>query len=414
MIKKCFMVVLLSMAFVMAAGVSSTFASPNSERFIVFTDDEAANAAVANEVDKTGGIVVKKFGSKNDKGLIVQITETAKNSIVKIKGIAAIEPDVVIRLEPEFKAAIKPPTNYLTKQITPWGIKRIRADQVPEEYGAGTIVNVAIIDSGIYKEHPDLKKNIRGGINLAPDGGNSWDDPFGHGTLVAGVCAAVDNKIGVIGVAPKSNLWAVRVLDSQGQGYLSDFIEGIYWSADNGMDVINMSVGIPKTLLDGQKRSKKALEQAVEYAYSKGILLVAAAGNSGNDDGKGDNVDYPARLESVIAAAATDINDVRPFWSSTGPCVEAAAPGVDILSALPDFPGFEPYYAASGTSFASPHVAGAAALLMASKKIEDKNGQYGIADETREIIDNSCTALGEKNLYGHGLINVKNAFKYLH
>ncbi|GAI75932.1 unnamed protein product, partial [marine sediment metagenome] len=158
---------------------------------------------------------------------------------------------------------------------------------------------------------------------------------------------------GVVGVAPEARIYALKVLEG-GTGSYSDVIAAIQWAVDNGMQVTNNSYGSsgdPGELV-------KAAFDAAYYTY--GVLHVAAAGNNGNPPGRGDNVIYPARWDSVIAVAATDESDNRARWSSTGLDVELSAPGVNINSILPG----GDYVRMSGTSMASPHVAGTAALVI--------------------------------------------------
>ena len=173
----------------------------------------------------------------------------------------------------------------------------------------------------------------------------------------------------MIGVAPEASLYGVKVLNSRGSGYYSDAVAGIQWSVNNGMQVISMSLG-------GNSHSQ-GLQDACDAAYNSGVVLVAAAGNDGNSMGSGDNVDYPAGYDSVIAVAATDRNDERPYWSSTGPAVELAAPGVSIYSTCWD----DTYATKKGTSMACPHVSGTAALILAAPEntAQDANGD-GIRD----------------------------------
>jgi len=236
------------------------------------------------------------------------------------------------------------------EQELPWGVDRIDADLVADN-GAG--INVAVLDSGIDNDHEDL--NVAGGVNFVAKkirgkwrvDPNAWDDDNGHGTHVAGTIAAKDNELGVVGVAPDVNLFAVKVLDKNGEGYYSDVIAGIQWSIDNGMDVISMSLGGP---------DDAALHAVCDAAYAAGIVIVAATGNEWGA------VIYPAAYDSVIAVAATDINDAVPGWSNYGPEVDVAAPGVDILSTYKG----GGYALSDGTSMATPHVSGAVALLLNS------------------------------------------------
>jgi hypothetical protein len=222
----------------------------------------------------------------------------------------------------------------------------------------------------------------------------------------------VDNDIGVIGVAPEVSLYALKVLDSGGGGYVSDVVAGIQWAAlgpdgaegnDDDAEVASMSLG--------GSQGSTSLKDACDYAYFHGTLPVAAAGNEGNPPGRGDNVLYPARYASVIAVAATDENDERARWSSTGPDVELSAPGVSIYSTYWD----DTYATASGTSMACPHVSGVAALVYVSPMTEgyDSNGDGAWdADEIRKKMDDTAIDLGSAgrdSKYGFGLVYAPGA-----
>jgi subtilisin family serine protease len=270
-----------------------------------------------------------------------------------------------------------------------WGVKRIGAGTVHDSGNKGTGVKVAILDTGIDYTHSDLDANSQGGYNFVNEGDDPMDDN-GHGTHCAGIVAAEDNEVGVVGVAPEAHLYAVKVLNSGGSGYLSDVIAGIEWSVDNGMHVISMSLGTDTDY--------PPLHEACDAA-SGSIVIVAAAGNDGNPPGKGDNVGYPAGYSSVIAVAATDRSDNRARWSSTGPDVELAAPGVSVYSTVPGG-----YDTKGGTSMACPHVAGTAALVIVS-------GITG-SDAVRARLQNTADdlgATGKDNLYGCGLVDADEA-----
>jgi len=235
-----------------------------------------------------------------------------------------------------------------------WGGAPGATNVIPGLGGAG--VKVAVVDTGIDCGHPDLAPNCVYGANFAAKGNKLAFDDHGHGTHVAGIIAARDNGFGVIGVAPEAKLYAVKVLDENGSGAWSAVASGIVWAVKNGMNVINMSLG--------GSSSSQAVADAVQAASEAGILVVSAAGNSGCCD----TVLYPAKLPGSMAVAAVDANDERASFSSTGPEVDVAAPGVDILSTVPtgtcklcDPSG---YRSLSGTSMATPHVSGAGALLM--------------------------------------------------
>ncbi|WP_202078324.1 S8 family peptidase [Caldalkalibacillus salinus] len=279
-------------------------------------------------------------------------------------------------------------------QTVPWGVPHVQGTAAHEGGHTGSGVKVAILDTGIDNEHEDLAANVKGGYSVFTDDENS--DPFydgnGHGTHVAGTVAAVDNTLGVLGVAHQADLYAVKVLSNSGSGSYAGIAEGIEWAVKNDMDIINMSLG--------GSSSSSVLEEMCNAAYDAGVLTVAAAGNSGNRGGKGDSVGYPAKYESVIAVAAVDADNQRASFSSTGPAVELAAPGVDVLSTVPNN-GYDRY---NGTSMASPHVAGVAALVWGAKQ--------GLSNEQlRQLLRDSAMDLGDPNHYGYGLVQAVDAIQ---
>jgi len=276
-------------------------------------------------------------------------------------------------------------------QSVPWGVTRIGASTLQAGGNKGTGVKVGIVDTGIYYSHPDLDGNYKGGYDFVNLDADPLDDN-GHGTHVAGTVAAEDNSEGVVGVAPEAWLYAVKVLNASGSGYYSGIILGLQWCVDNGVQVANMSLG-------GSSDSS-TLHAACDNAYAHNVVLVAAAGNSGNAAGQGDNIGYPARYSSVIAVGATQQNDTRASFSSTGPNLELVAPGVSILSTYLN----NGYATGSGTSMASPHVAGVAALVIAS-------GVSSAAD-VRSRLDTTADDLGAAgfdNLYGNGIVDAVEA-----
>ncbi|PKM69673.1 MAG: peptidase S8/S53 subtilisin kexin sedolisin [Firmicutes bacterium HGW-Firmicutes-19] len=265
-----------------------------------------------------------------------------------------------------------------------WGIAKVEAPKAWAQNFTGAGVKVGIIDTGIAL-HEDLI--IAGGANFV-DTANSYYDDNGHGTHVAGTIAALDNGLGVIGVAPDVSLYAIKVLNSSGSGYLSDIIEGIDFAINEQLDIINMSLGT--------STDSPALHTAVDAAYNAGILVVASAGNSGKRITSMDNVGYPAKYESAIAVAATDINNDRATFSSTGPAVEVAAPGVSVRSTYLN----NGYASMSGTSMAAPHVSGHLALLI--QAFPDKTHT-----EIRGLLQFYVLDLGTAGrdwAYGYGLI----------
>ncbi|HXS99187.1 MAG TPA: S8 family peptidase [Elusimicrobiota bacterium] len=228
----------------------------------------------------------------------------------------------------------------------PWGVARVNAPAAWSS-GQGAGVKVAVIDTGIDCTHPDLKCDFSAGTNIVNPGAEPMDDNE-HGTHVDGTIAG-RGKGGPLGVAPQATLIPVKVLDADGAGSLSDIVAGINWAAQNGVDVINMSLGGPA--------GSAALQRAVKQALAAGVVIVAAAGNSGPNP---DTVGFPGGYPGVIAVAASDKNDQVASFSSRGDAVAFIAPGVNITSTIPGG-GTK---SLSGTSMASPHVAGLAALAL--------------------------------------------------
>jgi len=292
-------------------------------------------------------------------------------------------------------------------ETLPWGVDRIDADVVHDYPNTGSGVQVAIVDTGMDYDHPDLKANYGGGYDFVNNDAYPMDDE-GHGTHCAGIVAAAkDNTEGVIGVAPSVELYALKVLDNTGSGYLSDVISGIDWAVlgpdkeagtSDDAEIVSLSLGADT--------GDASLEDACQSAYESGTLVIASAGNSGNPPGRGDNVGYPARYSSVIAVAATDDKDKRPRWSSTGPDLELSAPGVYIYSTYWD----NTYATLSGTSMACPHVSGVAALVFASPMTpgydQDGDGVWDPVEVRRKLTDTAIDLgdPGKDNQYGYGLV----------
>ncbi|MEM4024325.1 S8 family peptidase, partial [Pyrobaculum sp.] len=219
-------------------------------------------------------------------------------------------------------------------------------------------------------------------------------DRNGHGTHVAGIIAASLDNVGVAGVAPKVKLIAVKVLSDSGSGYYSDIAEGIIEAVKAGAAILSMSLGGPS--------DSSVLRDASYWAYQQGAVQVVAAGNSGDGNPSTDNVSYPARYSWVIAVAAVDQNGVVPTWSSDGPEVDVAAPGVNILST---YPGGR-YAYMSGTSMATPHVTGVVALIQAIRLAYGK--RLLTPDEVYQVLTTTARDIGTPGFdvfTGYGLVD---------
>ena len=230
-------------------------------------------------------------------------------------------------------------------------------------------VLVAILDTGIDAKHPDLAGKITGEKNFSASG--NTEDRNGHGTHVAGIIAASRNsQAGVSGIAPNSRLLNVKVADDHGLCNESNVARAIVWAVDNGASVINVSLEL--------RDPSYALEQAIDYAWDHGALVVAAAGNEGSS-----RPVYPAFYENALAVSATSAGQLAPL-SNYGDWVDVAAPGYQTYSTLPD----NGYGYESGTSFAAAHVSGLAALLFSM--VTDTNGDGRLNDEVRSLIEGSA------------------------
>jgi subtilisin family serine protease len=357
------------------------------------TDEEQLSPEKGGSPD---GLVKVLIGFKEKPGAAQEAIVKGLGGKIKytyklIPAIAASVPDVAIE-------ALKKNPNITNVELdsvvyaldaeldNSWGVKRIGAGFVHDSGNGGAGVKVAIIDTGIDYNHPDLDANYAGGYDFVNDDNDPMDDDitYGHGTHVAGIIAAEDNDEGVVGVAPEAELYALKALNSEGVGYVSDVVYAIQWSTVNGIKVINMSLGGGKNIF---------LEWACNLAYyDDGLLLVAAAGNGGS-------VIYPAAYDSVIAVSATDEYDNLASFSSTGKQVELAAPGVDIYSTY----NGGGYTTLSGTSMASPHVAGVAALVWKAYPSLSNNG---VRTQLRSTAENIGLSTREQ---GYGLVDAAEA-----
>ncbi|PAF39615.1 hypothetical protein CHH69_07215 [Terribacillus saccharophilus] len=292
------------------------------------------------------------------------------------------DPDIKY-VEPDSKISIS--TSDVVDQseapiLDQWNLTSIQAPTAWEDGLTGKGVKIAIMDSGIY---PHQNLHITGGYSTV-DYTTSYEDDEGHGTHVAGIIGAEHDEHGTDGIAPDADLFAVKVLDDTGEGYLSDLLEGINWAISNNMDIINLSMGTAD--------KSDALEDAVQKAYQAGILLVAASGN----EGAGHSLDYPAAYEPVIAVSATNSNDNIASFSSVGDKVEFAAPGADIQSTYLG----SGYRVMSGTSQAASHVS--ALLALVKQQFPDETNL-----QLRTRLQHYSKDLGQEGrdaLYGYGLI----------
>ncbi|WP_276301569.1 S8 family peptidase [Halorussus lipolyticus] len=372
-----------SVATASASGLAAAKAGDKVEVNVGFSSKRGRDAAV-NKASE----VVREFGSLDI--VTAQMPKKAATALQNNPNVRYVEENG---------------TMEALAESLPWGQQRIESDVLHANGELGSGADVAILDTGIDSDHPDLTDKLgagkafatcstRGGCRYGAKKADntcyeSWDDDNNHGTHCAGIAAGDNNSQGVIGAAPDVTLHAVKVLDGCGSGSFSDIAAGIEYTADQGWDVASMSLG-------GSSGSS-ALKDAVQYASSKGVFLVAAAGNSGPCT---DCVGYPAAYSEVMAVSSTASDDTLSDFSSTGPEVDIAAPGTDIYSSVANG-GYDTY---SGTSMATPHVAGVAGQLAS-------NGTTG--SNIRSTLENTAEGIGlASNESGAGLLDAAAALGY--
>jgi thermitase len=361
----------LLVSFLLASGGSS---APGGQalllvKFAPGQDRHATDAALS-------AVGATDLGENADIGVqMVSVpSEGAGNALGRLKktpGVEFAEPDATV------EAADVPNDPSYPSQ---WALAKIDApDAWTTDHGSSSVV-VAVVDTGVSLSHPDLASKIVGSVNFSSSA--TADDVNGHGSHVAGIiAAATNNGVGVAGLGWNTDLLDVKALDDSGSGLYSNVINGITWAADHGADVINLSLG--------GTMDSPALESAVDYAWSKGAVVVAAAGNSASSAPF-----YPAYYPNAIAVAATTDLDKLASFSDYGDWVDVAAPGISIYSTVPGG-----YQYMSGTSMAAPYVSGLAALLFAEGLTND---------QVRSRIQSTADNIGVAGI-GSGRINAYRA-----
>lgn len=269
-----------------------------------------------------------------------------------------------------------------------WSLAKIEAPAAWDTTVGASSVIVAVIDSGVSASHPDLSGKVLPGYDFFNGDADATDDN-GHGTAVAGItAAATNNAIGMAGVSWNSMILPVKALGADGSGSYSAMANGITWATDKGARIINLSLG--------GTSSSRALQDAVNYAWRRNVILVAAAGNNGNS-----TLFYPAACNNVVAVSATDSADMRPTWSNFGSYVDVSAPGVGILT----LSGASSYANWNGTSFSSPVASGVVALMTAANP---SLSNVGVVDALLKNSDDIGSA-GYDVYYGNGRVNARRA-----
>lgn len=354
--------------------VPAMAAAPSTRRIVVFGAGvpqsqrlllaQSSGAQIVRELPLINAVVIETLSTqvRTAESKLRMLTEVARiDADPKINWLQAVDARGVDFAVPDLAALVAPIRELARRpaaapqepaapagQETPWGITKVAAPAAwKTSRGAG--VKLVVIDTGIDMKHPDLAANIKGGWNAITKG-EDFNDDNGHGSHVSGTIAGVDDDKGVVGVAPKVDLYGVKVLDAEGSGTFDDVIAGMQWAVDNKMEIASMSLGA--------SQGNQALTDMVAAMTKAGVILIAAAGNSGG------SVGFPAACPGAIAIAASDSKDKLASFSSRGPEVAVIAPGVDVKSTYMN----GGYDTLSGTSMATPHVSGLTALYVATHK----------------------------------------------
>lgn len=374
-----------------------------SERYIV-TFKETANtlqtknsfAGLKGSLASPKAVEAGKLNKRNAESILRVAGAKPIKTLEKHKMIAASMNKKVLnalRNNPNVESISIDAKRKPLAQTTPYGIPMVQGDLLSQNNLSAR--KVCVIDTGFNLGHPDLPDQNNGvtGQGNNSQVGNWYNDGNGHGTHVAGTIAALANNEGVVGVYPGVDLHIVKIFNDSGQWtFASDLIDGITQCQNAGSDVVNMSLG--------GGSSSTAERNAMQTFVDQGVMLVAAAGNDGNS-----SLSYPASYDAVISVAAVDSSENRASYSQYNSQVEIAGPGSSVLSTWP----VNTYNTISGTSMATPHVAGAAALVW-SFFPQCSNEQ--IRSALNETAKDKGSA-GRDNFYGHGIVKARDAYDYL-
>lgn len=454
---KRFISVLIVLAICLAMVPTAAMADGPAQSYLLIANGNELPPGLAKQVEKAGGIVTDELSE-----IGIAVVESSKTNFkakaAKIAGVKSVVPNLTLQwIAPVeqivYEEDINPPYSgdddfYFDLQ---WGHDAVGAPEAWEAGYTGSGVTVAILDTGFDLDHPDLAPNI----NLAISADFTYEgleytlsDTFSHGTHTAGTVAAADNAFGTIGIAPDAELMLVKVLEDKGSGSFDWIISGIKHAADNGADVINMSLGLyisrqgyvylgndpyPTKVMEANEVSAllNAINRATTYAYQQGVTVFASAGNEGADLDKGNWVHTPSNGPHVISISATAPRgwatdpataflDYPASYSNYGTSgVDFAAPGGDFV-----YPGNEicqvsfvinycwvldfvfstgngGWYWSVGTSMAAPHAAGVAALIIDANDGDMHPAQVEAA--MRQLADDLGKP-GKDDFYGQGRV----------
>lgn len=357
-----------------------------SDRFIVVFDNQVDFSLIVDDLEAEGIKILDRLDIIS--GVSCHLNEVQQEFIYSLPFVRYVEKDLELyMLESEFSEPLftKDHNRTFAVETIDWGVRRIKAHEAwATTTGRG--VRVGVIDTGINSRHPDLKSAVAGGYN-AIDGG-SYEDDNNHGTYVASVIAGRRNGVGIVGVAPEAELYSIKVMGNKGSGYISDVIEGCQWALEEGIRILNMSLG--------SKHESIALCETMSIIASKGVITTVATGNDGQR-----SIYYPARNEATIRVGGSGTDDRRASWSNYGDELKengVLAPGDWIQVANKD----GGWQRVSGTSIATPHVTGIVALLVSKKGLERELVR-------KFILEGASNFENPDEFCGYGIVNAKRS-----
>jgi serine protease AprX len=404
-------------------------AEPFSSALDLFSDDELKDG----EEDLPAIVIFKDGAKKELEGLAVKETYAIINGVSgsansSVLRRLAADPNVA-GVYPDGKVAVAQPTNATLDNRTFCATGRVNAKPLWDRGINGSGVVVAVLDSGIDKNHPDLAGKVVGEVNFV-DSERTTDDLLGHGTAVAGLIAGSGTASGgeYVGAAPGASLLNVRVIDSQGSGQISDIIAGIDWAVENGADVLTMSLGglnLGESNPPISMASDNAMDAGTAVCVAAGnlderlllLMMIASSVSLGGIESPGDGI-------KVVTVGATDCDDRIAAFSGSGPLRDGrykptlVAPGVNVISTVPpnlEIEGkIDNYYAgASGTSLSTPVVAGVAALLIQADPTLTPAGVKAALTKGAKKLSNTQDEEYEAYYQGAGLLDAERSFEIL-
>lgn len=355
----------------------------NKNEVTVSFKQEPRDQEIQTIIKDISGSVLKKLDSTVVFRSKTLSTKELIDYFTKLENVEFAEPNYLY-----LQNQVTPPNDLLYTEQYQWNLPVIQTESGWDLTQGKEDIVIAVVDTGVDLNHPDLKNRLTKGYNVI-ENNHYPDDDNGHGTHVAGIIASeTNNREGTAGITWYNKIMPIKVMEAEGYGTTFDIAKGIVWAVDHGADVINLSLG--------NYEPSSLMKKAIDYAYKKNVVMVAAAGNDNTSQPS-----YPAAYDKVLGVSAISYTGTRASFSNYGDYIDVTAPGVQIPSTY-----FNQQYAAlSGTSMATPHVAGLAGLLL-SVNSELKN------NEVMNIIKNSAYDIGDPGddpEFGRGLIDVRKA-----